>query len=190
MKQLIIGVLAGAAMAGVFWSQAGVRAQAVTPAPLAPVPAADVAAGQHAILEAVADLQAVAPVPAVRGWHVAYAHDAEGKPLEGSVKALIAAVKAGKSVRVGLEANGSYSRYDLPLLSIEEGVVTGQVHPNAAMRSENDHAGVLKEQIYHVANTHATTGLCSQFVWSVSGTAWQVPGQVMYRRALTWYVED
>lgn len=128
--------------------------------------------------------------PSGQGWQVVYANDAAGKRTAGDINVLIAAVKTGKAVRVMIDSNGEVARYDLAMLFLRNGVVSGTTPTQVSLMRDNDGSLVFKEKSYHVVNGFSTSGVYTQFSWSLPGTGWQFPGPWAGSSAMTWLAEE
>ncbi|MCX5658970.1 MAG: hypothetical protein NTW19_04520 [Planctomycetota bacterium] len=124
------------------------------------------------------------------GWHVVYVNDAGGKRTSGDLGTLVAAVKAGRPIRVMTEAKGDVARYDLEMVCLRGSVVSGTTPTQVSLMRDNDGSLVFKEKSYHVINGFSTSGVYTQFSWSLAGTNWQYPGPWTGSSAMTWMVGE
>lgn len=84
------------------------------------------------------------------GWKLSYAHDRQGRPVEGKLADLIAAVRAGHEARVCVDyaEEGPPIYRDLTALWVKDGQVYAQSPPVVSACFEN----------VHVAGDAATVG--------------------------------
>ncbi len=75
-------------------------------------------------------------------WHLAYSHDKDGQPLDGSKQALVDSILAGKPVRIYWAGRTVQHVMDAGILTVLEGEVFAQIQPITAQRPSTNPAKV------------------------------------------------
>ncbi len=119
----------------------------------------------------------------VRGWRLAYAHDDQGAALDGSLEDLIAAVRAGKPVRVYVKGRRVEHSAGAQFLTIFEGHVFAQISEIQGQAPSSDPPRIaFRAPGTYWRAIYGTTGAVEALM---DGNE---PRQ--NRAALSWFVED
>lgn len=135
--------------------------------------------------------------PQLAGWSLAYRHDTQGKPLDGSKEALFAAIRAGRPVKIGWGAAINREGQSLSVEHLADPVfltimsqdhVVAQLPEHIAQRSYwNADNPFFEEGAVMWRGEMSTTGSFDA-IWVHRGTG-ETMRRYPQRAALSWFVQ-